>query len=369
MLPDDVLLEIFKFYLDDDFSEDGWHTLVHVCQRWRNFVFGSPRRLDLKLRCMRTRPVRKMLDIWPALPIVISSNGFHGADNITAALECNDRVCKIDLGGDLASLLSRSAAAIEKPFPALLSMGLHSSWHYKQVPALSGSFLGGFAPRLRSIWLHFIPFPGIRKLLSSTSNLVRLNLWNIPDSGYISPETMVTSLSSLTQLQILHLGFYFPRPRPDLESRQSPPQTRAFLCNPTHFTFQGLSEYLEGLVAHIDAPVLHSVWITLCYEHSFDISELPQFVNRSETFRSLGPSKADLAFVEDSIELSLSPQTETADIMLALGILCDEPFWPFLSLSHVWVSSLPPLATSDRLDIHVERDWSQDELYTEDPMA
>ena len=115
-------------------------------------------------------------------------------------------------------------------------------------------------------------------------------------------------------------------------------------------------------MARIDAPLLHSVWITLCYEHSFDISELPQFINRSEKFRPFNPRKADLAFVEDSIELSLSLQTETVDIMLALGILCDEPFWPFLSLYHVWVPSLPPLATSERLDIHVERDWSQDEL-------
>ena len=197
MLPDDVLLEIFGFYLGEDFFEDGWHTLVHVCQRWRNLVFGSPRCLGLNLRCTQTRPVRKVLDIWPALPIVISSNGSptHGEDNITAALERHDRVCKIDHGGDLASLLSRSAAAIEKPFSALLSMGLQSIWHYKQVPALSDSFLGGFAPRLRSISLLFIPFPGIRKLLSSTSNLVRLNLWDIPDSGHISPETVVTSLS------------------------------------------------------------------------------------------------------------------------------------------------------------------------------
>ena len=35
-LPENVLLEILRFYVDeasevDDFPEDAWHTLVHVC--------------------------------------------------------------------------------------------------------------------------------------------------------------------------------------------------------------------------------------------------------------------------------------------------------------------------------------------------
>ena len=328
--------------------------MVHVCQRWRYLVFGSPRRLYLQLFCTQTRPVRKMLDIWPALPIVISGNGYptFGADNITAALERNDRVCVINLWGDPTSLLLRSAAAIENPFPALLSMELRST--DKWVPALSDSFLGGSAPRLQSIRLYSIPFPGIRKLLSSTSHLVHLDLWDIPDSGYISPETMATSLSSLTQLETLGFGFHSPRPRLGLESRHPSPPTRVFLLNLTHFWFQGVSGYLERLVAHIDAPLLHSVRITYLREPSFAISELPQFINRSEKFTSL--NRADLVFFIDTVELTLSPQTETADdFMLALCISCGEPFWPPSSLSRVFGSSLRPLATSERLDIRTER--------------
>ena len=110
-------------------------------------------------------------------------------------------------------------------------------------------------------------------------------------------------------------------------------------------------------MAHIDAPLLHSVRIMLFDEHSFDVSELPQFINRSEKFRSLNTTRADLAFVEDSVELALrpSPQAETADnIMFVLGFSRRGSFWPPLSLSHVFGSSLPPLAlaTSERLDIH-----------------
>ncbi|KAH9073490.1 hypothetical protein EDB83DRAFT_76927 [Lactarius deliciosus] len=64
-LPDNVLLEIF------DLCREGhdagwftftvawdWHRLVHVCQRWRQLVFGSPRRLDIQLLCKHRTPHR-----------------------------------------------------------------------------------------------------------------------------------------------------------------------------------------------------------------------------------------------------------------------------------------------------------------------
>ena len=56
VLPDVALLEIFAFVVDDNDSIDAWHPLVHVCQKWRNIVFGSPRRLNLQLHCTAGRP-------------------------------------------------------------------------------------------------------------------------------------------------------------------------------------------------------------------------------------------------------------------------------------------------------------------------
>src|SRR5579863_7048677 len=70
-LPEDVLLEIFSFYVDEATRTEDWHTLVHVCRRWRDVVISSPRRLDLRLLCTTRRPVRARLDVWPAFPIVI----------------------------------------------------------------------------------------------------------------------------------------------------------------------------------------------------------------------------------------------------------------------------------------------------------
>ena len=59
-LSDDILVEIFVhvvgtkmdnyLFLDGQRRFEGrWHTLVHVCKRWRSVVFSSPRRLDLRL--------------------------------------------------------------------------------------------------------------------------------------------------------------------------------------------------------------------------------------------------------------------------------------------------------------------------------
>ena len=65
-LPDDVLLEIFDFYLlgscgedelGDSYGEDAWQTLVHVCKKWRYIVFAAPQglRLRLSLHKQKTR--------------------------------------------------------------------------------------------------------------------------------------------------------------------------------------------------------------------------------------------------------------------------------------------------------------------------
>jgi hypothetical protein len=59
-LTDDVLLEIFDFFAEEHKSTkeaiEKWQILVHVCQRWRNIVFRSPRRLNLRLFCSNKTP-------------------------------------------------------------------------------------------------------------------------------------------------------------------------------------------------------------------------------------------------------------------------------------------------------------------------
>ena len=152
MLPDDVLVEIFNFCLVEamediegvysEYKMKAWQALVHVCRRWRSVVFGSPRRLELKLVCTTQTPARDTLDVWPALPLVIDSNTVY-VDNIFGLLECSDRINQISLwGANWEDILE----AMEVPFPELTFLWLNA----ETGPALplSDSFLGGSAPRL-----------------------------------------------------------------------------------------------------------------------------------------------------------------------------------------------------------------------------
>ena len=97
VLPDDVLLEIFDFL--GITGMEAWQSLVHVCRRWRNLVFVSPRRLNLHLFCTLKTPVKDTLDVWPALPLIVMGTVAlaSGMDNIIAALGQSNRVCQVSL--------------------------------------------------------------------------------------------------------------------------------------------------------------------------------------------------------------------------------------------------------------------------------
>ena len=199
---DDSLLYIFYLYVNESFGTGVWCTLVHVCQRWRTLVFGSPRYLNVQLLCTERIQVKKMLDIWPALPIVIQYFGPPGSsvDNMFAALEHSNRVHSITLCGlDPSSELEKVVAMMQDSFPVLTDLRLQVDSDDKfdeTALAIPDSFLGGSAPRLRSLTLCGISFPGLPKLLLSTTYLLSLQLWRIPHAAYISPKAMVTCLSA-----------------------------------------------------------------------------------------------------------------------------------------------------------------------------
>jgi hypothetical protein len=151
--------------------------------------------------------------------------------------------------------MGRVVSAMQEPFSALIFLQLwHTMYEGMTSPALPDTFLGGSGPRLQVLQLVDTPFPTLPKPLLSASDLVHLSLYWIPDNGYISPEVMVTCLSMLTKLKTLTIKFKTPASRPDPRSRRPPPLTPVVLPSFTHLTFQGVSEYLEDLVAQIDAP-------------------------------------------------------------------------------------------------------------------
>jgi len=371
MLPDDALLEIFDFYVDEDTGEDFkpfekqrievWITLVHVCRLWRSVVFRSPHRLHLRLLCTHKTPASDILDAWPPLPLIVHDvhNNFDdepsSVDNIIAALEHSNRVCQIELGSLRSSELKRvtDSAAMQKPFPELTHLQLGMFVYEGPGPVLPNSFLGGTAPRLRSLDLSYVPFPGLPKLLSSATHLV---LYFIPCSGYISPEAMATSLSASASLKSLRLRFRCPRPRPALESRSPhlPPPTRSILPSLTKIKFKGDSEYLEEILARIDAPRLDNLLITFFNQIIFDLPQLFQFISRTPTLKA--PEKGYITFNYDAVRVKFSSQTSDRRV-LGIEILCTESEWQLSSLEQVCTSSSPPLSALEDLYIREDQYW------------
>ena len=358
MFPDVVLLRIFDFYvpLDEYVGDEDieiWHTLVHVCRNWRNVVFGSPRRLNLQLLCTSETPVRRTIDIWPLLPIVVKVYSFDKWDNgnIFAALEHNDRISELVIFDIPSSETEKALATLQKPFPALTY--LQFEFKTESVPVLPASFLGGFAPALQSFFLKRIPFPGLPKLLLSATHLVYLDIQRIPHSGYISPEAMVTGLSVLTSLIHLAIEFESPRSRPDRRSRRPPP-TRTLLPVLTLLYFKGASEYLEDLVARINVPQLNKLTITFFHQLIFDCPQLTQFISRAPKLKAHSELEAGVEFSNSNVTVT-PPQTLYGEVKLEVS--CTQSDWQLSSVAQVCssFSTQTLIPTVERLFIKAVR--------------
>ena len=321
-LPDKVLLKIFRHYLD--VYPHLWLWLVQICRRWRRIVFVSQRALRLRICCTRGTPALKTLDHWPTLPIVVN---FHkplaldppapkDEDNILAALTQSCRVISISLTVTISLL--KKISAVGRPFSKLENLALQS----QDVMQLSLPSTFRWGPRLRSLCLTRISSPTLARLLYSSTNVVDLQLHEIPGCQ-ISPATLANALSQMEQLQSLSLHFLstsnhiFPS-----ESGE-----RNILSALSHLNLQGNDGYLEGLLARIDAPVLWNIEITFSDKPIFDLPKLREFVNRIEIQKS--HPRADILSSERSISVSLTrPGTPSC---LKFQVLCktqrSQPFF------------------------------------------
>ena len=357
ILPDDVLLEIFDLYMMIMIQiypargVNAWQLLVHVCRQWRNVVFGSPRRLNLRLYCTNETPAKDRLDIWPAFPLIVYGSTTSGSENVIAALEQSNRVCQVDLYfADWQ--LEKVLPPLQVSFPELTYLNLRS--YDETSPVIPDSFLGGSAPRLRFLTLENISFPGLPKLLLSATHLVDLHLYRIPHSGYFSPKAIAAVLSASFSLETLSLEFESPQSRPYRETRSLPPQKRSVLPSLHNFRFRGVTEYLEELVTRIDIPQLNYMNITFFNQIDFDCPRLAQFINCTPIFGAL--NEAHVQFWEGFASVTLRSRTSKFEgNNLRIHISCREPDWQLSSIEQVCNNSLPPLPTVE--DLYIEHDY------------
>ena len=372
-LPEDVLLHIFYFdrlsFFDGLEEIDrlqglswSWRRLVHVCRTWRSVIFASPTFLDLSLVCGPRTSVELTGSIWPPFPISIRDTLYRPMPenyDFDAAIEHHNRVYEIVLHHLKSLDLQRLASAMQKQFPALMHLML--AVDDGQAPVLPDGFLGGYSPRMQSFELDSIPFPALPKLLLSTTHLVRLSLWDIPHSGYISPNAIVTCLSTLTSLEELTLEFQSPQIFLDQARRYLQPLKRFVLPALIEFRFQGVCEYLNDLVAHIDAPQLNKLSIIFFNDIVFDTPQLVHFIGRIPTFSAL--KKAHLVFSDIMAWIHFSSETSGYG-GLDVEIYCREFDWQISSLQQICTLSLSLLSKLEDLYIHEETDsqldWQRD---------
>jgi hypothetical protein len=168
---------------------------------------------------------------------------------------------------------------------------------------------------------------------------------------------MVTALSSLTSLKELSLEFKSPRSHPDRASWRPPPLTRTVLSFLTRFSFKGVYEYFDDLVARIDAPRVN-LDVTFFNDIVFDTPQLIQFISRTPTLEAL--ENSHVIFRDRVASVDFSSQT-SGKRSLKVGISCRELDWQVSSLEHICTSCLPPLSSTEDLYIYEhpdsQRDW------------
>ncbi|KAH9974935.1 hypothetical protein BGW80DRAFT_123644 [Lactifluus volemus] len=361
-IPDDVLLDIFDFFLQvsgyyPNSRARSWNRLVHVCKRWRYIVFASPLRLDLCLYCSRYTPVRETLDVWPPLPMQISSGRL--SDNILAALEHRDRIREVSLDDISMDLDSEHwVTLMQKPIPSLERLSISS----RNPPPLSSSFLGGSAPRLQRLSLWRTSLPTLPQLLSSSRDLVYLSIEQIPYDGYISPEAMATCICSLTRLTNLSITFcptsLASRTRPPSRQRTRGPSplTCTVLASLISFKFDGDNRYLEYLVAQVEAPVLKDaeislVDLTLSNSLTFDIESLARFIGHSPNLLSYHRA---VVVCQGGVELTFYPM-KTYSHNFILTIPCDNVSSELPSMVQICSNLSLLLSGIEQLDIEGSR--------------
>jgi hypothetical protein len=258
--------------------------------------------------------------------------------NVIAAVEHgHDRISDISINNINGSELDKLAAAMQQPFPTLKNFSLTSYGH--SVPVLPETFLGGSAPLLEYFDLGGIPFPTFPQSIVSSTHILDLNIYNIPHSGYISPNAMVACLAALPNLEDLYIGFQSPLSRPPQIT--PPPRTRVVLPALTELFFWGVSEYFEDFVAQTDTPLLNKLHVTFFMDLIFEIPRLRHFIGRAE---KLGPFDQTGMMVNDrAIRISVGS--------FELWIQCERPDWQLSSMVQIFGQQLPLLSHVEQLEI------------------
>jgi hypothetical protein len=190
-------------------------------------------------------------------------------------------------------------------------------------------------------------------LLTTSVGLDALSLGDIPPSAYFPPLGLLTRLSLLPQLESLTISFLSPLPNFEVARHllDIPPMTRVTLPNLRWFRFRGVSTYLEGLLARIDAPVLSALQIVFFNQLTFTVPCLLDFMHTSE---NLSFSAVRLEFIGDGFVLRKDYQEEQMLGPFYLKVLCRHLDWQVSSAGQIISTLQPVLSIVEQLTLSYE---------------
>jgi hypothetical protein len=222
-------------------------------------------------------------------------------------------------------------------FPILERINIHS----RTEVVLPEKFQ---APNLRhlNLWTTSIPI-GPPLLTTSAAGLVTLMFTRIPASAYFPPSYILTRLSLMLQLEILIIDFKSPIPNRDVESQSRQTLDTIILPNLRWFAFNGVSAYLEALVAPISAPSLNTFRVFLFNQLPFTTPCLLQVIQTSENLKF---SAVQVNFSSVAVSLYAIPWTKSP---LMLRNWCGHLDWQVASAVQIFGTLSPVLSIVDRV--------------------
>jgi hypothetical protein len=284
-----------------------------------------------------------MLAHSPPLPLVIDYyNHFITAEDeeaIYLALEQRDRVRRIRFNLSVLKL-QKLIKAIDGEYPILEYLIL---W----VPPKDKSTVITLPETLQMPHLRHLAIdcsvesvPIRSPLLGTAAGLVTLHLalYHLPT--YFQPTVLLQSLSSMPQLEMLLIFFYFPVPNRDVERHlmRTPITTHVTLPNLRIFALEApASAYSESVLSRITASRLEDLRIGYFKQLTFSVPQLLQFVGRTENLRF--DHLADFHFSSERVYVKVNAndhETNMPVATLSMNVRCWHLDWQVSSVAQIF---------------------------------
>jgi hypothetical protein len=257
-----------------------------------------------------------MLAHSPPLPLIIDYFGrditAEDEEAIILALAQRDRVRRIRFNIPVLKL-QKLIMTVNEEYPILEYLILVDPPEDKRTVLILPETLQ--TPHLRHLTIE-CSIPIRSPLLGTLTDLVTLCLAIYHPSTYFQPTVLLQALSSMPQLEMLLIYFYFPVPNRDVERQlmRTPIMAHITLPNLRFLGLQVVSAYSEAVLSRITASRLENLQIVYHNQLTFSVPQLLQFIGRAENLRF---DRARFYFSGERVYVKVDPP----EINMPLGAL------------------------------------------------